>query len=146
MEVWVSDEVGTLLTVEPTWDMLRDEVWNSADTYRTVFLDLSAFEGNDLIRIGWHYVGQGGQSFGLDLIELGGDWDLVWLSTNPASGTISSESTADIAVTLNSSGLTTVNYYGRIIVDNSVESSKHVPVTLQINDLDQFSYIPVILR
>jgi len=69
MNVWVTDEVGTPLTVEPLWDMVRDETWSTSQ-YRQVSVDLSDFDEYGNIRVAWQYVGIDGQSFGLDAIEL----------------------------------------------------------------------------
>jgi len=145
MEVWVTDSVGSKLSTGPIWDLINDEVWGTAE-HRSVFLDLGDFVASGSIRIAWHYVGQEGNSFALDFVEVGGDWNLPWLSTSTANGSISPGSQAVVTLSFNSTGLTTETYNGAIFVEKATEESIRVPVSLQIVSNVYENFIPLILR
>jgi len=115
MKLWVTDLEGTPLTPEPLWDMVRDETW-SAFTYRNVTVDLSAFNNYGPVHIAWQYVGLDGESFILDLVEVFGEVNLPWLAEDPISGSVPANSSLDIDVTFDSTGLAFGDYTGDLKV------------------------------
>jgi len=69
MKVHVTQPDGT--PIAQVWDMCQDENWPTWQ-YRQVFLDLSAYVGQE-IRLAWQYVGLDGESFALDDVYLPGN-------------------------------------------------------------------------
>ena len=63
------------------WDLISDEYWDFFDWYE-VQIDLSSYAG-EIINLSWRYIGQGGESFGLDDIRLFG-----FVNTPPSIPTI----------------------------------------------------------
>lgn len=61
MKVWAVKAGGAM---DLLWDLIADENWATA-AYRLVTLDLSAYVDQP-IQLAWQYVGQDGDSFGLD--------------------------------------------------------------------------------
>jgi len=91
MKLWVTDESGTPLTVEPIWDLIRNENWSSIE-YRQMIFDLSDFDGYGNVRIAWQYVCVDGQSFGLDLVKLTGSKNIFNVFDAPLTGKTQSDS------------------------------------------------------
>lgn len=147
MKVWVTDAAGDPLTDEPLWDLIRDEDWADPG-YRSVFVDLSAFDGYDAgeIRIAWQYVGQNGQSFGLDEVQVGGRSEVTWLSQNPTGATLPASGTTDITVTFDSTGLVEGNYFAAIFVQSEPYPTVQVPVILHVLGEGFEYYIPLFRR
>ncbi len=145
MKLWATDAAGVPLTTEPLWDMVRDEVWDDDFYYREVIVDLSAFEGMSEIRLAWQYVGLDGDSFGLDNIRLTGAYDIPWLSESPLTGSVPANSTLNVTVTFDSTGMAVGDYYGLLKVINLPYNDIDVPVTLHVIDKwDQF--LPLIFK
>ena len=143
MIVWVTDE--NYNNVEKVWDMFEDENW-STNAYRNVAVDLSAYDRNSLRRIGWQYIGKGGQSFGLDMIELISTSEATWLSPDSATGTIASSATQDVTISFDSSGLEIGNYYAALSVENIPYPEIKIPVSLNVKGDDLLFYLPLIIR
>ena len=144
MKLWATDIDGVPLTTEPLWDMIRDEAW-STSSYREVIVDLSSFLGMNEIRLAWQYVGQDGDSLGLDNIRLTGAYDIPWLSENPLVGSVPANSTATVDVILDSTGLAPGDYHGLLKVINLPHNDINIPVTLHVSDTN-YLYLPLILK
>jgi hypothetical protein len=145
MEVWVLDEAGNPLTAKPIWDLIDDEKWDTVE-YHPVYLDLSPFTSYEEIRIDWRYVGQGGQSFALDKIEVGGAKDFSWLSSDPINDSISQSSTKIVNLTFDSTSLATGNYNGSIFVNDSSYDLIRVSINMFISSDDYSIYFPLLNR
>lgn len=149
MKLWATDAAGVPLTTEPLWDMVRDETWNDGFYYREVIVDLSAYEGMNEIRLAWQYVGIDGNSFGLDNIRLTSAADNIpWLSENPLTGSVPANSTLDVTVTFDSTGMAPGDYYGLLKVINPPYNDIDVPVTLHVisGSLSLYLYLPLIFK
>lgn len=148
MKLWVTDLSGTPLTTEPLWDMIRDEDWPSF-TYRNVTIDLSEFNNYGPVHIAWQYVGLDGDSFILDLVEVFGEVNLPWLAEDPISGSVPANSSLNVDVTFDSTGLAVGDYIGRLKVkslpypDNLISTILHV-VPLAPDDFT--IYLPLIMK
>jgi len=147
MKVWVTDETGNPLTDEPLWDLIRDEDWADPG-YRSVFVDLSAFDGYDTgeIRIAWQYVGQNGQSFGLDEVQVGARTEVPWISQNPTSAVLPASGSTDITVTFDSTGMVEGDYFAAIFVQSEPYPTVQVPVILHVLGEGLEYYIPLFRR
>jgi hypothetical protein len=145
MKVWALDENNQKLSPEPLWDMVQDESWGSWG-YRFVLIDLREYSGQDQFRIGWEYVGQGGQSFGLDAIRVGNSTDVGWVSSSPMSSTIIGSGTQEVIVNFDALGLAGGDHFASLLIDNYPYPSLQVPITLHVEGDDQFLFIPLIIR
>ncbi len=139
VKVWVLDTNEDPLTAEPLWDLIRDEDWTVTD-YRRVTVDLSEFDGYGLIRVAWQYVGQAGQSFGLDNVDISRAGGMPWLSETPLTGSIPAGSSQDITVTFNTTGLTVRNYFGSLFVGSDPRPGFGIPVTLRVVEEEDEGY------
>ncbi|MBW6465865.1 MAG: choice-of-anchor J domain-containing protein [Brevefilum sp.] len=147
MKVWVLDVDGVPLTDEPLWDMVRDEHWPDLSAYyRSVMVDLGQFDGYEEIRIGWQYVGQGGQSFGLDAIIIGGRADIPWLKLPFTSDSIAAGETKDVPIAFNSTGLEIGTYQGLLSLINFPNPMLNIPVRLRVIGEGNYFYLPLIFR
>jgi len=81
-----------------------------------VTVDLSAFNNYGPVHIAWQYVGLDGESFILDLVEVFGEVNLPWLAEDPISGSVPANSSLDIDVTFDSTGLAFGDYTGDLKV------------------------------
>jgi len=147
MKVWVTDETGDPLTDEPLWDLIRDEDWADPG-YRSVFVDLSAFDGYDTgeIRIAWQYVGQNGQSFGLDEVQVGARTEVPWLSQNPTSAVLPASGSTNITVTFDSTGMVEGDFFAAIFVQSEPYPTVQVPVILHVLGEGLEYYFPLFRR
>lgn len=148
MKLWATDIDGDPLTAEPLWDMVRDEDWSDDFYYREVIVDLSAYDGVGEMRVAWQYVGLDGESFGLDNISLTATepvFDIPWLSEDPLTGTVPANSTLDVDVTFDSTGLAAGDYNGLLKVINLPFEDIDVPVLLHVIDMWGL-YLPLILK
>jgi hypothetical protein len=97
------------------------------------------------IRLAWQYVGLDGDSFGLDNIRLTGAYNIPWLSEDPLIGSVPANSTLNVTVTFDSTGMAVGDYYGLLKVINLPYNDIDVPVTLHVIDKwDQF--LPLIFK
>jgi len=145
MEVWILDDEGNPLTEEPIWDLIEDENWELV-RYRPVYLDLSSFANVEEIRIDWRYIGQDGQSFGLDKIQVGGANNIDWLSSSPETGSILPSSTNTVTLTWDSTSLETGSYSGSIFVGDTLFDLLKIPVEMVVSSSENAIYLPLILR
>ena len=147
MKVWVTDETGNPLTDEPLWDLIRDEDWADPG-YRSVFVDLSAFDGYDTgeIRIAWQYVGQNGQSFGLDEVQVGARTEVPWLSQNPTSAVLPASGSTNITVTFDSTGMVEGDFFAAIFVQSEPYPTVQVPVIFHVLGEGLEYYFPLFRR
>ena len=148
MKLWATDIDGDPLTAEPLWDMVRDEDWSDDFYYREVIVDLSAYDGVGEMSVAWQYVGLDGESFGLDNISLTAAepvFDIPWLSEDPLTGTVPANSTLDVDVTFDSTGLAAGDYNGLLKVINLPFEDIDVPVLLHVIDMWNI-YLPLILK
>jgi hypothetical protein len=145
-KVWVLDVNGEPLTDEPLWDMVRDEHWPGLLAYRSVMVDLGQFDGYEEIRIGWQYVGQGGESFGLDTINIGGRVDIPWLELPFTSDSVAAGETTQIPITFNSTGLEIGTYQGLLSLINFPNPMINIPVRLRVIGEGNYFYLPLIFR
>ena len=97
-----------------------DDTWILVDSY---------FPGNWMVR------GMGGSAAG----------DVIWLSLSPTAGLISADSSTDVTVTYDSTGLAGGDYLAAIQVKNPAAAAINVPVTLHVTDVRNL-YLPMILR
>jgi hypothetical protein len=142
VKVWVLDNTDTPLTSEPLWDLIRDEGWVDFD-YHPVAVDLSAFDAIDQIRVAWQYVGIGGQSFNLDQIKLENATDVPWLALDPIAGTIPGESTQNVSLNFDTSGMDTGDYEALLYLRNPTQQPLPIPVILDVKHLN---YFPLLLN
>lgn len=145
VKVWVLDADGNRLTVEPLWDLIRDEQW-SKSTYRSVMVDLGQFDGYGEIRIGWQYVGQGGESFGLDTIYINSRAEIPWLELPFTSDSIAPSKSKEIVITFDSTGLEIGTYQALLSIINFPNPTIHIPVRLWVIGEGYFFYLPLIFR
>ena len=100
------------------------------------------------MRVAWQYVGLDGESFGLDNISLTATepvFDIPWLSEDPLTGTVPANSTLDVDVTFDSTGLAAGDYNGLLKVINLPFEDIDVPVLLHVIDMWNI-YLPLILK
>jgi hypothetical protein len=149
MKVWVTNAAGvpiTTFSTQPLWDLVRDENWPSL-AYRSVVVDLGDFDRyNGEIRIAWQYVGQDGQSFGLDEVDISYRSTGAWLSTNLSAGTVAAKGTQNIVVGFNSTGLVNGDYFAEMDVVNAPFPVINVPVKLSVGSEGGKYYLPLILH
>ncbi len=145
MKLWALDESNQKLSAEPLWDMVQDESWGIW-AYRFLLIDLRPYAGVGQLRIGWEYVGQGGQSFGLDLIKVGESSEVTWVSSTPETSTIGTGATQEVIVTFDAVGMSMGDYYSALIIDNDPYPAQKAMLTLHVRGDDQFLYIPMFVR
>jgi hypothetical protein len=143
VKVWVTDVDGNPLTAEPLWD-LADQDWPTI-AYHPALVDLSAYDGYGQIRIAWQYVGQGGQTFGLDKVRLGYASPVSWLSQSPEASVVPASGSFDVTVTFDSTGLSLGGY------DVNIEIPSHPSLSVQtrllvVGDEGFEMYLPLIVR
>ncbi len=149
LQVWAADVNGDPITADPLWDMVIDENWPYPSIYRNVELDLSDFDGYGDLRLVWRYVGQDGDSLALDLITLSGDVELTWLDEDPVFGSVPANSSLDIDVTFDSTGLAFGDYDGLLKVQSLPYPDNLVSTVLHVVPLapDDFTiYLPLIMK
>lgn len=108
----------TAVPVPPT--LPPDEDWTLIDAY---------FPGNWMVR------GMGSSAAG----------DILWLSLDPTAGVVFADSTTDVTVTYDSTGLAEGDYFGSIRVKNPPAAAINIPVTLHVTELNKL-FLPLILR
>ncbi len=143
VKLWVTDAAGDPLTTDPIWDLVRDETWSTWG-YRLITIDLSAYEGQS-VRIAWQYVGLDGESFGLDAVQVKAGMDVPWLSVAPSTGTLDGNTSTDVTVTFDSTGLAVGDYTTTLQVMNLAGDTFSVPVTLTVIEL-KYLFLPAILK
>ena len=132
VKLWVTDENGSPLTIEPEWDLIRDETWPDLDYY-PVNKPLTAFNRYGEIRLAWQYVGLNGESFGLDLVQLTGNVDVTWLTREPTSDVIAPDGgSAEISIGFDAAGLEPGDYYANLSVMASPNPLINIPVALHV--------------
>lgn len=148
LQVWATDVEGEPITNDPLWDMILDETWSYPSVYHNVVLDLSDYDGYGKMRLAWRYVGLDGDSVGLDLIKLTGTYDIPWLSEDPLTGKVPANSTLDVTVTFDSTGMAPGDYYGLLKVINLPYNDIDVPVTLHVisDPIPLYLYLPLIFK
>ena len=146
MKVWVLDVDGDPLIDEPLWDMVRDEHWTDLSTYRSVLVDLGQFDGYGEIRIGWQYVGQGGESFALDSIHVGSRLEIPWLDLPFTLDSIEPSASKEIAITFNSTGLEIGTYQALLSMINIPYPMINIPIRLRVIGEGYYFYLPLIVR
>jgi hypothetical protein len=146
IKVWVLDVDGQPLTDQPLWDMVRDEHWLGLSTYRTILVDLGQFDGFEEIRIGWQYIGQGGESFGLDTIFIGSRSEIPWLDLPFTSDSIAAGESKEIAITFDSNGMDIGTYQGLLSLSNFPNPMINIPVRLRVIGEGYYFYMPLILK
>ena len=150
MKVWVTNEVGVPITTfsdTPLWDLIRDEVWESL-AYRSVQVDLREFDEFDgKIRIAWQYFGQGGQSFGLDEIEISYISETLWLSTNSTEEILPARGEQNVEVNFNTNDMVFGDYYADILLGSEPYPVISIPVVLHVSpQIANNYYLPLITR
>jgi len=108
----------TAVPVPPT--LPPDEDWTLIDAY---------FPGNWMVR------GMGSSAAG----------DILWLSLDPTAGVVFADSSTDVTVTYDSTGLAEGDYFASIRVKNPPAAAINVPVTLHVTELNKL-FLPLILR
>ena len=71
--------------------------------------------------------------------------DVVWLSLDPTAGVVPADSSTDVTVTYDSTGLALGDYFAAIRVKNLPAAAINVPVTLHVTELNKL-FLPLILR
>jgi len=145
VQMWVLDENNDKLSSEPLWDMVRDENWINWE-YHFVLVDLRAYAGYGQLRIGWEYVGQAGESFGLDMIKVGNRSEVLWASASPETQMIAGGETQDVVVSFDSTGLGLGDYFAELFIEDSPYPEISIPLTLHVRGEDRFFYLPLIVR
>ena len=108
----------TAVPVPPT--LPPDEDWTLIDAY---------FPGNWMVR------GMGSSAAG----------DVLWLSLDPTAGVVPADSSTDVTVTYDSTGLAEGDYFASIRVKNPPAAAINVPVALHVTGL-RYLYLPLILK
>ncbi len=147
------DTVEVLVSTDnlQTWTVIG-KVVNHGSTWRYQSFDLSAYVGNDNVRIGWHYyypVGNtSGSSFYMDDIVLPPRWyypgGLVYSSISSYDfGTVSLGDTATVDVVLTNAGGSVLNITS-ITSDNPEFQVWDVPTSIASTASDTFiiAYVP----
>ena len=115
--------------------------------YRLVTVDVSDFADGDTHEIKFDSVTVDGANFFVDDVELnleaGGD--VPWLAEDPIAGTVPADSTLDITITYDSTGLAEGDYMATLRVKNPPASAINVPVTLHVINVLHF-YIPLLFK
>jgi subtilisin family serine protease len=115
--------------------------------YRLVEVDVSDFADGGTHEIKFDSVAVDGANFFLDDVELnleaGGD--VPWLSLDPTAGSVLADSSTDVTVTYDSTGLAEGDYFASIRVKNPPAAAINVPVTLHVTNL-RYLYLPLILK
>ena len=115
--------------------------------YRLVEVDVSDFADGGTHEIKFDSVAVDGANFFLDDVELnleaGGD--VPWLSLDPTAGSVLADSSTDVTVTYDSTGLAEGDYFASIRVKNLPAAAINVPVTLHVTNL-RYLYLPLILK
>ncbi len=115
--------------------------------YRLVTVDVSDFADGDTHEIMFDSVTVDVANFFLDDVELnlevGGD--VPWLSLDPTAGVVFADSSTDVTVTYDSTGLAEGDYFAAIWVKNPPAAAINVPVTLHITNWN-YIYLPLILK
>jgi hypothetical protein len=149
VKVWVTDESGDPIldySTDPLWDMIRDEAWPNK-AYRQVFVNLNDFAGYpDQIRIAWQYLGEDGQSFGLDSINIMALTNVPWLSADPSEGQVPAGDTIPITVNFDSTGLAFGDYFAGFNLNSYLSGIIPVPVTLHVGAFGYDVFLPLVLR
>jgi hypothetical protein len=141
LKVWVLPEHDSVpITSDPFWDLIRDEDWTTRE-YRNVLIDLSDNEIHDRFRIAWQYVGREGNSCGLDAIKVYSD--VLWLTNSSITGTISGKSSETINLTFDTTGLAIDEYVADLIIANSWEQPKLIPISMAVR---LKFFLPLIVR
>jgi hypothetical protein len=96
------------------------EAWTLIDAY---------YPGNWMVR------GMGSSAAG----------DILWLSLDPTAGVVFADSSTDVSVTYDSTGLAEGDYFAAIRVKNPPAAAINVPVTLHVTNL-RMLYLPLILK
>jgi len=152
VKVWVLDANKNPLTGQPLWDMIKDEDWQGNPVYRTVIVNLSQFGGLSGIRVAWQYVGENGQSIGLDTIRVGLPSNVPWLTPSPLSGTIPAGTSQNVTAAFNSMGMSLNKYPAMLFIKNTVELPNIAPypainVSIQFNvEVNLFYFMPLIFK
>ncbi len=92
----------------------------------------------------------------IDDIGFSGNWtlramgssaagDILWLSLDPTAGVVPADSSTDVTVSYDSTGLAEDDYFASIRVKNPPAAAINVPVTLHVTGL-RMQYLPLILR
>jgi subtilisin family serine protease len=157
MTFWVEQAVCGTAGASNYMALMIDsvELWRTDGTdpacgtasYREIVVDVSDFADGDTHEIKFDSVTVGSGNFFLDDVELnleaGGD--VPWLSLDPTAGSVLADSSTDVTVTYDSTGLAEGNYFASIQVKNPPASAINVPVTLHVSSL-RFLYLPLILK
>ncbi|HAF49160.1 MAG TPA: hypothetical protein DCL08_07990 [Anaerolineaceae bacterium] len=145
VEVWVTDEDGN--GINKLWDMLNDENWDYPPEYLPVLVDLSDYAGyGEPIRIAWRYVGQIGQSFGLDSIAIKASRDVPWLSADPNEDVVLANDSLPITMRFDSTWLPFGDYFAGLNVISYLSPVIPVPVTLHVGAFGYEIFLPLVLR
>ena len=133
------------------------EVWRTDGTdaacgvlgYRQITVDLTDFADGSEHLIKFDSTTVDGANFFLDDVELNLDpfTDVPWLSEDPVAGNIPGDSTLEVDVTFDSTGLTLGDYDAIIRIKNAPYPNLNVPVTLHVVDsVLRYMYLPAIMK
>ncbi len=113
-----------------------DEGWPSSWVWTQATIDLAPFLPGVPVRIGFQYIGSDDADVVIDDIVLDGveGLDVPWLAETPVTGTIPADSSLDVTVTFNSTGLALGDYFASLRVSNSPNPVINVPVTMHVVD------------
>jgi len=145
MKVWLLNESGEKLTDEPLWDLIRDEDWENT-VYRGLIVDLSSHAGAGNVRLGWQYIGQEGQSFGMDMVEVLGLNDIPWLDLDQSTGVIQSGSSTEISINFSSIGMEKGEYYSSIFLWDTFLPVDSSQISMNVKGDDFEVYLPLIVH
>jgi hypothetical protein len=157
MTFWVEQAVCGTAGASNYMALMIDgvELWRTDGTdpacgtasYREIVVDVSDFADGDTHEIKFDSVTVGSGNFFLDDVELnleaGGD--VPWLSLDPTAGSVLADSSTDVTVTYDSTGLAEGDYFASIRVKNPPAAAINVPVTLHVTNL-RYLYLPLILK
>jgi uncharacterized repeat protein (TIGR01451 family) len=106
------------------WDLLTDEVWTTAE-YHQVSVDLSAYTGDE-IQLAWEYVGQNGESFGLDDVHLPADMEAAFMPVGGVSLLVNVDNTAQPGSSITNTAVMTATHTTPLGVQTDTDADEAV--------------------
>ncbi|HOE35758.1 MAG: S8 family serine peptidase [Anaerolineaceae bacterium] len=115
--------------------------------YRLVTVDVSDFADGDTHEIKFDSVTVDSGNFFVDDVELNLDagGDVPWLAEDPIAGTVPADSSLNVTITYDSTGLVLGDYHATLRVKNPPAPAINVPVTLHVIDVYSF-FIPLLFK
>ena len=115
--------------------------------YRLIEVDVSDYADGNTHEIKFDSVTIGNGNFFVDDVELNLEpgADVPWLSEDPIAGTVPADSSLDITITYDSTGLAEGDYLATIRVKNPPAPAIDVPVTLHVTGMWKI-FLPLLFK